>query len=207
MKRSRQYLDEVPDLSMAQDLVQVLQHLPCLPAVVGVVARLRQVNRQFAARSPAWFSVPGRWQFGSNVADQLPVLRSLMARRKTSAMLRALGYRGRVDLLTTIKPELRRNEALMDACEGAAAGGQLDTLRWSLGGNSYPWSDTVIVAAAKHGHVHVLRWLAAADYPKPSEAYEAACRANRPDVIDCLEELGYRPPRLQFALVNPTFFR
>ena len=55
-----------------------------------------------------------------------------------------------------------------DVCAGAAAGGQLGTLKW-LRAQTPPveWDGTVYQSAAENGHVHILEWAKAQSPPCP----------------------------------------
>jgi hypothetical protein len=72
-------------------------------------------------------------------------------------------------------------------CSSAASQGLLTTLQWLLK-NGCKWNAHTYIAAARHGHLHVLKYMRSSEIPCPSsyKAYVAAAEGGHTNVMQLL---------------------
>jgi len=79
------------------------------------------------------------------------------------------------------------------ACQGAAEGGQLETLKWLRNLDPpCPWNEAAPETAIERGHLEVLKWLKRSGCPWPWDAVSTAARCGQIEILEWLRSEGER---------------
>ncbi len=179
-KRLREDDDAVHAKRLKESAVENIRSTLCAAVQCGDLLRVRSLceQRAHSEDSEAYYDAPmGRYWFNADTLYALCRVAAQYGQVEVLAWLREQYHRGWDDVHTWV---WMWNTVEHEAVQA----GDLRVLQWTVERNGFKSHRNLCTEAAKHGHVHVLRWLRERAYRWDSDTCIEAARAGHRHVLE-----------------------